>query len=136
MKFEVFSGLVAQLREYYTGIKDLKDGGIDLTKLEAHNNLYTVFLSYLFETATFEMGMAIIELASSNEELSSEVLSKVYRDNNPKPETARECTCNHKEEYKVNNKSVSKDDFEKALQEFEKRVGEAFNSIFTIPTND
>lgn len=132
MKFNVFSALTSQLREYFTELKDLQNAGIDLTKLEAHQLLYSLFLSYLIETTSLSDALKIGEFAQSNTEINQSTLEKLYNDLEVNNKVMSQVT----ENYTVNGKEVSKEAYYEVMNRFVNLLRSSLDNLIDEKVRD
>lgn len=132
MKFNVLSALISQLREYFTELKDLKNAGIDLTKLEAHQLLYSLFLSYLIETISLSDALKICDFAQSNTEINQSTLEKLYNDLEVNKEVVSQVT----ENYIVNGKKVSKEAYNEVMNHFVNLLQSSLDNLINEKVRD
>ena len=136
MKFGVFFNVVAQLRQYFEDLRALKVAGLDLIKLDAHNELYKMFLEYIMETTSHDTMIEIVKLADSNYPLTQEDLSIVHKrlfPNDPlyvEDAPKNTCATTNTNEYRVNGESVSKDEYEAARNRFIEELDRFWNEAF------
>lgn len=78
--YSQFTDVANKFIEYFKELKELKESGIDLTKLAAHSMLYKIAIEPLFEKLGVECGVEILKYAeqplNSLEEFYSYLNSK------------------------------------------------------------
>lgn len=124
-----FKETMAALHEYFTELKDLKNAGLDLIKFDAHKSLYNIVVKNLIETYGFDEAGAMVQYAYDGK-VTEEDLDTLFRvvcpvDTTPVPAPEEDNTpvetCEGSN-YFVNDKPVSKKEFDEAMQAMEKRI--------------
>lgn len=141
-----FKETVRSLAAYFEEIKSLKEAGLDLMKLDAHNSLYKMLLERLIETYGYNEIIAMLKYADENKttDRDLEILYDLLypSDEYPRPmldEEEKDAPCEEglgklpeekdecvsKEEYEkptfaakffINNEEVTEADFNKATK--------------------
>lgn len=105
--YEQFKDVVNKYLEYFRELEDLKEAGIDLSKLDAHSTLYKIAIETLFEEVGVECGMEILQYAKfpiTDIKEYYEYLNKKYKFN---IEKSKVDTFGIKESSKVETKKTS-----------------------------
>lgn len=138
-----FKETVVNLAEYFAEVKNLKEAGIDIIKLEAHKKLYDFALTQMIELYGFHETMAIIKNAYDNKisERDLNVLEDLVFPSKSTPEhvSAAEETFNVASNYEapqikentpkyfINGEEVSAKEFDAVADKFR----DGFNLRFT-----
>lgn len=138
--YSQFTDVANKFIEYFKELKELKESGIDLTKLAAHSMLYKIAIEPLFEKLGVECGVEILKYAeqplNNLEEFYSYLNSKYKFAVTERPEEKKErqdvkqekthddstksCKSKEKkketEEFYVNGRKVSREYYETLLR--------------------
>ena len=140
----IFKETVRSFANYFIELKELKEAGIDLSKLDVHVMLYQMCVENLFKEYGFREATLMLKYAADNKvsDRDLEILyNLIYPEGEPdalyseesEPETTssgKECTVPETEEVKpvftskfyVNGEEVTEDEYKKALKEHNENV--------------
>lgn len=128
-----FKETMTALHEYFTELKDLKEAGLDLIKFDAHKTLYNIVIKNLIEQYGFDEAGVMIQNAYEGK-VSDSDLDALYHligaantDENIPEESIKE----ESPKYFVDDKPVSKEEYEKALEDAQ-RVFASFSNDWIL----
>lgn len=128
-----FKETMTALHEYFTELKDLKEAGLDLIKFDAHKTLYNIVIKNLIEQYGFDEAGVMIQNAYEGK-VSDSDLDALYHligaantDENIPEEPVKE----ESPKYFVDDKPVSKEEYEKALEDAQ-RVFASFSNDWIL----
>lgn len=130
-----FKETMNALCEYFAELKDLKTAGLDIIKLAPHKSLYNLYLRELIETYGLEVTDLMLQKAYEQQLSDKEIDSLwtfIFDETNvnaAEPETPVD---NSTAKYYIDDKAVTKEEYEKALDEVEKRVFTSFSNDWLI----
>lgn len=133
-----FKETMLALNEYFTELKDLKNAGLDLIKFDAHKSLYNIAVKNLIETFGFDEANIMIQNAFEGK-VSDVELDNLYKalcpveinHYGPEPDPEVKESEENAPKYFIDDKPVSKEEYEEALKDVE-RVFASFSNDWLL----
>lgn len=127
-----FKETMTALHEYFTELKDLKEAGLDLIKFDAHKTLYNIVIKNLIEQYGFDEAGVMIQNAYDGK-ISDSELKELYHlvEVNDEEDISEEPVKEEAPKYFVDDKPVTKEEYEKALEDVE-RVFASFSNDWIL----
>ena len=122
-----FKETMLALNEYFTELKDLRNAGLDLIKFDAHKSLYNIVVKNLIETFGFDEAGVMVQNAYEGK-ISDAELNHLYKIvcpteteiSGPEPDSEVKESEENAPMYFVDDKPVSKEEYEEALKDVER----------------
>ena len=133
-----FKETMLALNEYFTELKDLKNAGLDLIKFDAHKSLYNIAVKNLIETFGFDEANIMIQNAFEGK-VSDVELDNLYKIvcpmetefSGPEPDPEVKESEEDAPKYFIDDKPVSKEEYEEALKDVE-RIFASFSNDWLL----
>ena len=128
-----FKETMTALHEYFTELKDLKEAGLDLIKFDAHKTLYNIVIKNLIEQYGFDEAGVMIQNAYEGKVSDSDLdaLYHLVRIASSEESVPEEPVKEEAQKYFVDDKPVTKEEYEKALEDVE-RVFASFSNDWIL----
>lgn len=133
-----FKETMLALNEYFTELKDLKNAGLDLIKFDAHKSLYNIVVKNLIETFGFDEAGVMVQNAYEGKISDAELdhlyeivcpMETEFSGTEPDPEVKE--SEENVPKYFIDDKPVSKEEYEEALKDVE-RIFASFSNDWLL----
>ena len=139
--FDEFTSMVNTLIEYFKEVKDLKEGGIDITKFAAHKSLYAIVCQDLYNKYGIGTATEILKYADNPQigtiqDLYNYVRDYTIKEKSPKVEEKvvatdkKPCSTENNSKFIINGKKVSEQEYNKTIELADEVLNKLFKMLF------